>query len=176
MIGMKNKLENVEILVLDVDGTLTDGGIYIDNNGIETKKFSVKDGLGIKLAKQAGIEVIILTGRESICVKQRAMELGIKYVFQGVQDKVKFLKQFVIENNLNFQNIAYIGDDLNDLSTMQLVGFTACPGDAAKEIKDYVDYKLIQKGGCGAVREFIDLLLNETGKWREAVEKLYLKE
>ena len=118
---MRN-LESIRLIVLDVDGTMTDGGIYIDNNGIEQKKFNIKDGAGIILAESIGIEFMILTGRKSACVEQRAKELNIKYVCQGIHYKVDYLKDFARNKALLAENIAYIGDDLNDLPAMHFVG------------------------------------------------------
>jgi 3-deoxy-D-manno-octulosonate 8-phosphate phosphatase (KDO 8-P phosphatase) len=152
-------LKEIKLIVLDVDGTMTDGGIYIDDNGIESKKFNVKDGLGIKLAQDKGIEFLILTGRKSNCVKKRADDLGVKYLAQGIDDKYEYLKNFVTTNNLLPECIAYIGDDLNDLSAMSYVGLSACPIDAVKEVREYCNIVLPQKGGEGVVRTFVDMVL-----------------
>lgn len=166
-------LKDVNLIVLDVDGTMTDGGVYIDNNGIETKKFSIKDGAGIILAESVGIEFIILTGRKSYCVEQRAKELKIRNVFQGIHNKVDYLKEFLYSNSLNARNIAYIGDDLNDLPAMYICGVTACPIDAADEVKAYCDFVLPVKGGEGVVRVFVNMLLKSIGKFEEAQNKLF---
>lgn len=166
-------LNKIKLIVLDVDGTMTDGGVYIDNNRIETKKFNIKDGLGIILAQNAGLEIMILTGRSSNCVAQRAKELNIKYTIQGVDDKVTYLNNFLLEHNLKREEIAYIGDDLNDLPSMKLAGISICPSDACTDVKEYVDICLKSKGGEGAVREFIEILLRSTDRWNEAVEKVF---
>lgn len=150
---------NIRLVVLDVDGTLTDGGIYIDNNGIESKKFNVKDGAGIVLAKNRGIEFMILTGRKSYCVEKRAEELKIKYIFQGIQDKLSFLKDFLYKEEISSEEVAYIGDDINDLSCINFVGFSACPNDAVMEVKRHVNFISHYNGGYGAVREFCDLII-----------------
>jgi len=162
-------LEKVSLIVLDVDGTMTDGGIYIDNNRIETKKFNIKDGLGIRLAQSVGIEFMMLTGRSSACVEQRANELSIKYIAQGIQDKAIYLKEFMTDHEFFPEQIAYIGDDLNDLSAMRYVGISACPSDAADEVKAYCDFVLTPKGGEGAVRTFIELLLKKKNLWDKVV-------
>lgn len=158
---MNKDLNKIQLVVLDVDGTLTDGGVYIDSNGVETKKFNIKDGAGIVLAEKAGIEFMILTGRKSYCVEKRAEELKIKYVFQGIMDKLSYLKAFLLENNISPDEVAYMGDDVNDLECMSYVGFTACPADAVKKVKETVDFVSQFNGGYGAVRELCDLLLNK---------------
>lgn len=168
-ITMFSKLENISMIVLDVDGTLTDGGIYYDNQGYETKKFNVKDGLGILLGRQMGIEFLILTGRNSKCVELRAEELKVQYVKQGISNKVEYLKEFISENKLSTDKIAYMGDDLNDLTAMKFVGVSACPANAVFEIREHCDFILNSKGGEGAVREFVEMVLKSKGKWVDAV-------
>jgi 3-deoxy-D-manno-octulosonate 8-phosphate phosphatase (KDO 8-P phosphatase) len=163
---------NIKIVVLDVDGTMTDGGIYIDNNRVETKKFSIKDGAGILLAQKMGIDFMILTGRRSNCVEQRAYELKVKYVIQEIHNKSSYLKQFMDENNISRDEIAYIGDDLNDLPAMRIAGYCACPLDAATEVKNYCDITLSLKGGEGVVREFVEILLKNRDQWEEAISML----
>ena len=163
----------IKLIVLDVDGTMTDGGVYIDNNQIETKKFNVKDGAGIVLAQSVGIEFMILTGRSSKCVEQRAKELNIKHVAQGIHHKADFLKEFVIAHDLLPQNIAYIGDDLNDLAAMHYAGISACPIDAADEVKNYCDIILHKKGGDGVVRAFVEELLKNLNLWETAINNVF---
>lgn len=166
-------LESIKLIVLDVDGTMTDGGVYIDNNGLELKKFNIKDGAGIILAESIGLEFMILTGRKSICVEQRAKELNIKYVCQGIHHKADYLKDFVRDKSFSAEHIAYIGDDLNDLPAMHFVGISACPLDATDEVKAYCDYVLPVNGGEGAVRSFINMLLKSIGKFEEAQANLF---
>ena len=121
----------IRLLVLDVDGTMTDGGVYYDSAGNELKKFAIKDGAGIVLAHAAGMQVMICTGRECEAVHHRAQDLHIDYLFQNVHDKAAFLSRFMAEHSLTKQDVAYCGDDLNDLTAMALCGFVACPADAA---------------------------------------------
>ena len=151
-------LSNIKLVILDVDGTLTDGGVYIDSNGVETKKFNIKDGAGIVLAEQVGVAFMILTGRKSYCVEHRANELKIKYVFQGVADKLSYLLQFLTQQGLSPNEVAYIGDDVNDLECMRTVGFTACPADAMEEVRQQCDFVSRYNGGQGAVREVCDMI------------------
>lgn len=170
---MNEKLNNIEWIVLDVDGTMTDGGVYIDNNKVETKKFSIKDGAGIVLAHQAGIKIVILTGRESNCVSKRAEELKITDVFQNVQYKKDFLKQYAQDQKVTLDKIAYIGDDLNDLAVMKIVGLSACPKNAATEVKEHCDFILEHCGGDGVVREFIEKLLKAKGIWEKTISDVW---
>lgn len=163
----------IRLIVLDVDGTMTDGGVYIDSLGNESKKFNIKDGAGIILAQSVGLEFMILTGRSSRCVEQRASELHIKYVVQGIHHKLDFLTKFIQEHQLNWDEIAYIGDDLNDLPVMHRVGIAACPMDAADEVKTFCDIQLPRKGGEGVVRAFVELLLKSEGKWNEAQNNVF---
>lgn len=156
---LSEQLKKIHLIVLDVDGTLTDGGIYYDNEGHEFKKFNAKDGLGIVQTQQAGIDFMILTGRSSAIVEKRAIELKVKYLFQGIKDKAKFLHKFLNERNIPNQAVAYVGDDLNDYEAMKLAGIKACPADASIEIKEISDVILTRNGGCGAVREFTDKIL-----------------
>ena len=156
-------LSKIELLILDVDGTLTDGGIYYDEHGVETKKFNAKDGLGIAIVQKAGVEVMLLTGRTSKIVERRGLELKIKYIVQGEKDKAGFLQQFWQEKRIISENTAFVGDDLNDLDAMKLIPHTACPADAADEIKQISEIVLKRNGGFGAVREYIDLILKSKG-------------
>ncbi len=153
------ELSDVRLIILDVDGTLTDGGIYYDNEGREFKKFSVKDGLGIIQTQQTGIDFMILTGRSSSIVEKRAKELKVKYLFQGILDKTAFLLDFFNERNIPTSKVAYIGDDLNDYEAMQLVALKACPADAVPEIREISNFILSRNGGDGAVREFTDMVM-----------------
>ena len=171
-----SRLDKINLIILDVDGTMTDGGIYIDSNGIESKKFNIKDGAGILLAQSVGIEFMILTGRTSKSVEYRANELKIKYIVQGIAQKADFLKNFAAKHSIHPENIAYIGDDLNDLPAMQCASISACPIDAADEVRTYCDYLLPVKGGDGVVRAFVELLLKGRNLWDKAVEDLYKPE
>lgn len=166
-------LKKINLVILDVDGTMTDGGVYIDNNEIETKRFNIKDGAGILLAQSVGIDFMILTGRESGCVRKRASELNIKYVHQGIKNKKDFLENFIYTFGYKKENIAYIGDDLNDLNAMKYCLVNVCPADAAQEVKERCQFVLTTKGGYGVVRDFIEILLKNNGKWEEAVNNTF---
>ena len=150
----------IKLLVMDVDGTLTDGHIYFSENGECMKAFHVQDGYAIahKLPVY-GIMPVIITGKSSEIVRKRAAELKITEVHQGISDKLAKLKEIIAKYDVLPSEIAYIGDDENDLECMEFCGFTACPADAIPMVKTAVDYVCTRNGGRGAVREFIDIIL-----------------
>ena len=155
-------MENIKLFVMDVDGTLTDGKIHIGPNGEVMKSFNVKDGYGIaQILPKHGVIPVIITGRESEIVKYRAKELGITRLYQGVSDKISILKEIANELQIESQQIAYIGDDLNDLECIHFSGITACPNDSISKVLSEVDYISSENGGCGAVRDFIDYLFDD---------------
>lgn len=147
------------LLVLDVDGTLTDGKIYLTQHGEECKAFHVRDGYGIRhILPKLQIEPAVLTGRKSEIVSRRAGELGIRIVCQGVSDKASCLRRILEGKGYTAKETVYIGDDENDLECMRLAGFSACPADAHPSIRNAADYIALKNGGDGAVREVIDRL------------------
>lgn len=168
--------EKIKLIILDVDGTLTDGGIYYDSQGNEMKRFDVKDGLGIKVGMAAGLEFAVLTGRESPIVERRVKELGIQHLRTGVQVKYPALMELLKEQDLRPEECGYIGDDWNDLQCMEAVGFRACPADAVGEVRAVCDYVASQMGGDGAVRDCIEHILSVRGEWSVTVRKLYYSE
>lgn len=155
----------LKYLIIDIDGTLTDGGIYYDEHGNELKKFCTKDGSGMVMVKAAGIKPIVITGRESAATTRRMKELGIETFYQKINDKVTWLKAWMLEKNVKKDEIGYIGDDLNDLAPMKLCGFIACPADAIEEVKELANYISKENGGHGVVRDVIRKLLIEEGLW-----------
>lgn len=164
---------DIKLWVIDVDGTMTDGGLYYDENGNETKKFCTKDAAGFFAVHQLGMEVMILTGRECKATTRRMTEMRVEYLNQNVKDKRQFLEDFMKEKNLTKDMVAYIGDDLNDLSPMKQCGFIGCPADSCLEVKAVANYVSPIKGGYGAVRDVIEHLLRENNLWDEAVSKVY---
>ena len=162
----------IKLILLDVDGTLTDGGIYRDNNGEEFKKFNVKDGYVIINARKIGIDFGIITGRKSELVRIRAEELKIKYLYQGISEKVPILEELMESYNLKKEEIAYMGDDLNDLGIMKKVGLKGAPQDAVSEVKGIADFVSSKKGGEGAVREFVEFILKKEEKWSKFLENV----
>ena len=151
----------IKLIVLDVDGCLTDGKIIYSSDGIESKNFNVKDGLAIATWIRMGNQVAIITGRQSDIVKRRADELGIQYLFQGIKDKERVLKELVESLGLKFYEVGAIGDDLNDYNMLKMVGKSFTPQDGAKEIKEIAKSVLTCSGGNGAVREMIDSLVDD---------------
>ena len=160
----------IKLIVLDVDGTLTDGKLYIDNMGNEMKTFDVKDGLAISQSIKQGLIFAIITGKTSKIVERRANELGIQEVYQGSRDKVADLKKILEKYNFSFEETAYVGDDLIDLKAMQLCGFSACPKDSVQEILEISDYISTKDGGHGAVREILEYILKKQNLWDNIIK------
>ena len=155
-------IPKIKLLILDVDGTMTDNGIYIDEKGIESKKYNAKDGVGIyELIKNNVIVGIISHSEKSDGIKSRASYLGIKYCHVGNEPKEEILKTWIKKLEINLEEVAFIGDDINDLSIIDIVGFSACPNDSSDPVKRKVSLVLNTKGGYGCVREFSDLYLTQ---------------
>lgn len=152
-------LQHIQFLILDVDGVLTDGGIYYSNNGDEFKKFNIHDGYGMLKLRRAGIPAAILTGRISNIVERRARDLGISEVHQNLDNKLEVYEMLKEKYNLRDIHIAYIGDDEFDLPVLERVGFSAAPANAMESVKKRVHYVCKKNGGEGAVREIIELIL-----------------
>lgn len=159
-------MKNIKLIALDVDGVLTDGKLLIGPKGIEYKSFHVKDGMGISLARSAGIKIAWITGRHSEAVLNRANELNIDYLFEGITDKTEVLYKLIDELNISLQEVFYMGDDINDLPVMKIVGFSAAPSDAVNVVKNEADLVCCHLGGNGAVREAIDLILSNKGDYQ----------
>ena len=162
---VRAKAANIKLLLLDVDGVLTDGRIIIDDRGVETKHFHVRDGQGISLLLRAGIEVGFLTSRYSKSLVYRARELDVKLVRQGVKDKLTTYQDIKRRRGLTDDQIAYLGDDLVDRPILNVAGFAACVADGWHELISSVDFVTSQPGGKGAVREVAEILLRAQGKW-----------
>jgi 3-deoxy-D-manno-octulosonate 8-phosphate phosphatase (KDO 8-P phosphatase) len=167
------QLKSIKILILDVDGVLTDGRVIYTDSGEEIKRFDVRDGHGLKLLMRSGIEVILLTGRESKVVLHRARDLGIEHVYQKALNKFEVYKTILAQRNLEDKDVGFVGDDLVDLPVLRKVGFSAAVPDAVSEVKEIVDYITSKKGGEGAVREICELLLKAQNKWEAVTEKYY---
>lgn len=157
---MKN-LNDIKLFAMDVDGTLTDGHIYMGNDGEMFKSFHVKDGLGIKLLKDYGIIPAIITGRTSRIVENRCREIGLTEFHQGVKNKAAKLTELMEKYHLSKEQVAYIGDDMNDLSAIQTAGVTFAPADCAESLKPYIDILLTKPGGEAPVREAVDMILQD---------------
>lgn len=172
---MAADLRQIKLLLLDVDGVMTDGRIIYDNDGGESKAFDVKDGHGLKLLQRAGIRVGIITGRQSAIVDRRAAELGIDLVYQGAKDKRLPFQEILQRLQLTPAEVAYVGDDIVDLPVMRQVGFAATVADAIEDVKTFADLVTRRRGGRGAVREICDHLLKESGRW-SAVTRHYFED
>ncbi len=168
---MNMMLADIRLLLTDVDGVMTDGGIIYDANGVETKVFNVKDGHGIKMLQRHGIEVGIITGRTSQVVDLRAKELGIEILYQGALKKLESYLDIKQKTGLLDSQIAYIGDDIIDVPVMRRVIFAAAPADALIEAKNAAHYVTSHAGGRGAVREVCDLILKGRGLWDEVAAR-----
>ncbi len=163
----------IKLIVLDVDGCLSDGKLTYSAEAIESKSFNVKDGLGISTWVKIGNRVAIITGRESKIVQKRAKELGIQHIYQGIKDKDRVLKELISSLGLGFDEVGAIGDDLNDYNMLRLVGRSFTPKNGVKEVRDIVDNILSFDGGDGAVREMIDSLVDENEQ-REEFMKIWI--
>jgi 3-deoxy-D-manno-octulosonate 8-phosphate phosphatase (KDO 8-P phosphatase) len=158
--NFSNLASQISYLFTDIDGVWTDCCIYYSAKGEELKKFSYRDGMGAeRLRNLTSINIAIITGENSEIVSRRAEKLKITNVFLGIKNKLEVVEKFIAENNLTWENIAYIGDDLNDLEVMKKAAFTACPADAFDDIYNLANYKCTKKGGEGAFREFCELLI-----------------
>ena len=158
---------SIELIVLDVDGTMTDGRISYTESGDEVKSFNVKDGLGIASWMRLGRKVAIITGRRSQIVEQRARELHIEYCFQGIKDKRKILGELLEKLDLTYENVAAIGDDLNDYTMLQDAAISFVPQDASADVERIATVVLSKRGGEGAVREMIEYLIDREGLTEE---------
>lgn len=167
------KLAKIKYLVIDVDGTMTDAGIYYDEHGNELKKFCTKDAAGFFAARKAGIQIMVLTGRECAATTRRMKEMKVDFLVQDCKDKLTYLKQFMQEHGICAEEIGYLGDDLNDLPPMSLCGFAGCPKDACPEVRERADYVSTVNGGYGAVRDIIEQLLRTLGEWERITHEVY---
>lgn len=162
---LKEKARRIKLLILDVDGVMTDGSIILDNEGNEFKIFHVRDGHGIKMLQRAGIKVAIISGRESRVVERRAKELGITDVYQGIFKKSSVYESLLQKYGCKDEGVAFMGDDTVDTGLLKRAGLSAVPADADGEAKKWAAFISTKKGGRGAVREFIELILKSSGLW-----------
>jgi len=163
--------KKIRMLILDVDGVLTDGGIILDNDGNEFKAFHVRDGHGIKMLGKIGVHVALITGRYSQVVDRRALELGIAEVYQRCHAKAVAYEQLMSKFSLSDDQVAYVGDDVVDIALLKRVGLPVVVADAAEEAKKHALLITSNRGGRGAVREVTDLLIKASGKWDELLEE-----
>ena len=164
-----NRFKHIELLLLDVDGVLTDGRITYTDGGEEIKAFHVKDGMGLRLLMQAGIKTGVVTGRRSQALIYRCQNIGIHYVFDGIKDKGAFLGTIMDRTGVTAPNIAFVGDDLPDIPLLKKVGISFAVQDAHEQVIAVCDMVTKQKGGHGAVREICEMILKEKGVWEQIV-------
>jgi 3-deoxy-D-manno-octulosonate 8-phosphate phosphatase (KDO 8-P phosphatase) len=157
---LEEKAKKIKLVLTDNDGVLTDTGVYYSQNGEEFKRFSIRDGMGVERLKNlVNIKTVIITGEHSGSVKKRAEKLEIEEFYLGAKEKESLFDEILKKNNLKPENIAFIGDDVNDIKLIKIVGLSASPADAMEEIQEIVDYVCNHKGGNGAFREFAELLI-----------------
>jgi len=161
----------IRLLLTDVDGVLTDGGVILDNQGVESKCFNIRDGLAMRLWQHAGGQIGLVTSRSSQIVKLRAAELDLPIVRQGVKDKLPEVQAIVADLMLKPEQLAYIGDDLPDVPAIRYAGLGVAVADAPEEVRQAADYVTSVPGGRGAVRELVELLLKNANKWEEVISK-----
>ncbi len=167
---LDERCQQIEFLATDVDGVLTDGGIILNNEGVESKRFHIRDGLGFKLWRQAGFRCGVITGRNSQVVRLRAQEIGFDIVRQGIDNKQAVVEDLLKQFNLKPQQLAYIGDDLVDLPVIRMAGLGIAVADAAEEVKAAANYVTHAAGGEGAAREVVELLLKAKRVWQNLIQ------
>ncbi len=163
----------IKLFITDIDGVWTDGGMYYDQSGNEWKKFNTGDSAGVLFLRLLNIPTAIITGEDTEIVRRRAQKLKIPHLFMGVKNKLKVARELCADLGISLENVAYIGDDINDIILLRAVGLSACPANAPEYIQSEVDWKIPVKGGDGAYRGFVEQYLNKSGQLEEAIE-LYL--
>jgi 3-deoxy-D-manno-octulosonate 8-phosphate phosphatase (KDO 8-P phosphatase) len=171
---LAKRCQPIELIVSDVDGVLTDGSIVFNNEGIEIKRFHIRDGLGIRLWQRAGGKFGVVTGRNSHIVNVRAAELGIDLVRQGIEHKLQALREIAVQFRLSPEQICYIGDDLPDLPAVRFAGLGVAVADSCTELRDVAAYVTQLAGGQGAVRETVELILKSQQRWDDVIQKYEL--
>lgn len=172
---LRRRAEQLEWLLLDVDGVLTDGTIFMSGRGESVKAFNVKDGLGIKIARSAGLKVGILSARRSQALERRASQLGIDLLMSGQEDKAAAFDRFLDQQSTSAGRVAYIGDDLNDLAVLGRCGLSFAPADAVEAVRAVVHVVLPIRGGRGAVRQMIEHVLEARGDWKHVLSDYSLE-
>ena len=165
--------KNIKLVILDVDGVMTDGRIVIDDNGVESRNFDIKDGMGVVVLQLSGIPVAIITSKKSGAVRHRAEELKIKRFYEGIKKKTEPYGEMLEELNISDAEVCYVGDDLVDLSMMKRVGLAVAVGDAVADVRHAAHYVTSARGGYGAVREVAEMILKAQGKWDAVLAKIH---
>lgn len=162
-----------KLILTDIDGVWTDGGMYYDQTGNEWKKFNTSDSAGILFCKKLDIPTGIITGENTAIVKRRSEKLKVDYLYQGVSDKLKIAQKICLELNIKLIDVAYIGDDIGDLPLLKEVGFSACPNNSQDYIKEQVNFVTVKNGGEGAFREFVEEILKKNNLLEDVLKKFY---
>ncbi|MDP1991875.1 MAG: HAD-IIIA family hydrolase [Syntrophales bacterium] len=170
-VRLLSRIRGIKLLILDVDGVMTDGRIIIDDAGLESKQFDVRDGHGLKILMRCGIDVVLLTGRKSRVVDYRAADLGIAEVHQGIWNKREVFDEILKRRKLSPEETAYVGDDVVDIPLLKRVGFGVAVADACPEATEVADYVTEHPGGRGAVREVCEVILKVQDRWGEVAER-----
>ena len=169
---IEKRMQSIELILSDVDGVMTDGGITYDNRGVETKTFHVRDGMAIKLWQRTGHRFGVITARSSHIVKLRMDELGVEVVRQGSTDKLAAAKEIMDDFGLELQQVCYIGDDLTDLGLLSSVGLAASVADGAEEVRKAAHWVSQTSGGKGAIRELVETILQSQNRWQELIKSM----
>ncbi len=172
--SLEDRIKKIKILAFDVDGVLTDGGIVVSSKE-EIKVFNVKDGLGLAMARRLGFVTLFISGRSSVSLENRSRELKVDYLIMSCDNKIVELNKILKELNMNYENVAYMGDDYNDLPILEVCGVSACPGDAVEAVRERVDVVIEDFGGKGAARAFIEKILRTQNKLEQGI-KLYFED
>ncbi|MBS3090597.1 HAD hydrolase family protein [Candidatus Pacearchaeota archaeon] len=172
---IKYIIKKIKVIFIDIDGVLSDGVMIYSEAGYEMKNFHVRDGVGIRLAQEAGLRIVFITAEQLQLIKNRAKKLNVKDLYMGVKNKVRFIKEFVDKNSLVMEEIAFIGDDINDIPALETVGLPIAVGDSVNEAKEIVNKRngIITEnlGGKGAVREAVEIILKAKGIWEKVLEE-----
>ena len=168
--SLEQRCQPIELILSDVDGVLTDGGIILDSQGIETKRFHIRDGLAIRLWQKAGYRFGLITGRSSHMVKVRAAELGIDIIRQGIDDKFAAVKQVLRDLKIKPEHVCYVGDDLPDVPPVHHVGLGVAVADACAELREVAGYVTQARGGEGAIRETVEMILKAQRHWADVIQ------
>jgi 3-deoxy-D-manno-octulosonate 8-phosphate phosphatase (KDO 8-P phosphatase) len=169
--NLANACSKIELILSDVDGVMTDGGIYVQDNGEQIIKFHIRDGMGVRLWREAGKRFGIVTGRKLESVKKRAADLWMNIVRLGVDDKLPEVDRLAAEFGITREQVCFIGDDLLDLATIRAVGFGVAVADGAEDVRSAAKYTTSVRGGQGAVREVVELILKNTGRWEDVLKR-----
>lgn len=173
--SLAEKAKKIKLLILDVDGVMTDNRLYYNDEGVETKTFYTRDGHGMVMLQKSDVEIGIITGRKSQLVTNRMKDLKVKHVYQGVPDKLPTFLNLIDELNIGLENIAYVGDDILDLPILKRVGLSVTPADGDIEVKPHVDYISPFEGGRGCVREICEIIMRSQGSWQKHMD-FYLRD